>query len=107
MIRTLTLVSVLALVAGLAMGFFVAEARVKPAPSTPSNLVLEAKVLAYVKAYDLDPERTQVVRMALAEYDQKLQDLFRRLRASHHEEFEALAKEANRKIRSVLEPKKR
>ena len=59
MIRTLTLVSVLALAAGLAMGFFVAEARVKPAPSTssmPSNPALEAKVLAYVKAYDLDPD---------------------------------------------------
>ena len=108
MIRTLTLVTLLALVAGLAMGFFVAEARAKAAP-TPSaaNPVVESKVATYKAVYpELTPAELQQIRLALLDYDGELQATFRRLRASHADEFVNLAKEANRKIGAVLEGKK-
>ena len=104
MIRTLTLVSVLALVAGLAMGFFVAEARAKNAPSTaaPVNPVIEAKVAAYVTAFNLAPAPAQQIRLALLDYDERILAIFRKLRADHQEEFRHLAEGANEKIKAVL-----
>jgi len=108
MIRTLSIVSVLALMAGGSLGFFVAEARDKaidvcPAPSDP---VLERKVDLYTQYYGLAPAKSAEVRAALKDYDQKLADLLRRLRAKNADDFKALADQADARIRAVISPAK-
>ena len=104
MIRTLTIVAVLALAAGLAMGFFVAEARSKgPEPTPPANPVLENKVDNYRATYDLTPEETHHLRLALLKYDEGLRAFFRRLRDSHAIEFKGMAESANKEIQAVLD----
>ena len=105
MIRTLTIVSFLALLAGGSLGFFVAEARDKPAEGTaaPCDPVLDRKVGLYTSYYNLAPTGTTEVRAALKDYDQELSDLLRRLHTTHSDEFKKLADKADARIRSVIE----
>jgi hypothetical protein len=104
MIRTLTFVALLALLAGGSLGFFVAEARDRPVAGTasPVDPVLERKVSLYAQYYDLSPAESAEVRAALMDYDQKLTDLLRRLRTTHSDEFKTLADQADGRIRTVI-----
>lgn len=104
MIRILTIVAALALLAGGSLGFFVAHARdgavaTTPAPADP---VLERKVEVYTRYYGLTPAQTAEVRAALKEYDQGLADLLRRLRTQHADEFKSLAGRADARIQLVI-----
>jgi hypothetical protein len=105
MIRTLTLVSVLALVAGVAMGFFIASAAERPTSTTrPSATApgLDAKVKTYVDGFGLSAADEQEIRATLMEYDQRIADVFRRLQQQHGDEFKALVQRANARIDAVL-----
>ena len=104
MIRTLTLVSVLALVAGVAMGFFIASAADRPAVAgkPPSPAVLDAKVKTYVDEFGLSAPDEQEIRATLMEYDQHIADVFRRLQQQHRDEFKALVERANARIEAVV-----
>ncbi len=104
MVRTLTIVALLALLAGLSMGFFVAKAkdRTGAAEPAPVDAALEAKVDTYRQYYSLTADQTQAIRSALQEYDQGLLDLLRNLRVLHKEEFKALADRADGRITNVL-----
>jgi hypothetical protein len=106
MIRTLTLVSVLALVAGVAMGFFIASAAERdPAGRTPAlaaTPLLDAKVKAYVEGFGLSSADEAEIRSTLLEYDQRIADVFRRLQQQHRDEFKALVERANARIAGVL-----
>lgn len=106
MIRTLFLVALLTLAAGVALGFFVSEAgerrRARPAPPTAES-VLERKVAAYVQIKGLSGPDADRLRQVLREYDQKVADLLRRLRNEHKIEFTNLSKETNERIRPILE----
>jgi len=103
MVRTLTIVALLALLAGLSVGFFVAEAQgIGTSADAPTDPVLEGKVRMYREYYDLDPTAVEQVRTALREYDQRLADLLRQLRIEHQEQFKALADHANERIQRVL-----
>jgi hypothetical protein len=107
MVRTLTIVTLLALVAGLSVGFFVAEvsATARPVATTaPVDPVVEQRVLDYVRFYDLAPAQADEVRAALKEYDQGLLNLLNRLRVQHREDFKALSDRADARIRGVLPP---
>ncbi len=107
MVRTLTIVTLLALVAGLSVGFFVAEvsATARPvATTTPVDPVVEQRVLDYVRFYDLAPAQADEVRAALKEYDQGLLNLLNRLRVQHRDDFKALSDRADARIRGVLPP---
>ena len=108
MIRTLTLVSVLALVAGVAMGFFIASAADLSStdPSTagrpPATSLLDTQVKGYVDRLGLSPVDEQEVRATLMEYDQRIADVFRRLQQQHRDEFKALTERANARINAVV-----
>jgi hypothetical protein len=105
MARTLTLVALLALLAGVAVGFFVAEARAvgaAPGAAPLPDPVVERKVEMYAQRYGLDAEGAREVRYALEEYDRGLLDLLRRLRVRHREDFQALSDRANARIDAVL-----
>ena len=104
MIRTLTLVSVLALVAGVAMGFFIASAAERPAGVTRSSAPpgLDAKVKTYVDGFGLTAADEQEIRATLLEYDQRIADVFRRLQQQHGDEFKALVQRANARIDAVV-----
>ena len=102
MVRTLTIVALLALLAGLSVGFFVAEAQGIGSSGAPTDPVLEGKVRLYREDYNLGPEAVEEVRTALREYDQRLADLLRQLRIQHQEQFKALADHANERIQWVL-----
>jgi hypothetical protein len=105
MIRTLTLVACFTLLGGLSMGFFVAQAKSaadRAAPAATRDPVLERKVALYAENYRLSPEETARVRATLRKYDEDLQDLLRRLRARHQEEFRALGERADSQIREIL-----
>ncbi len=109
MVRTLTIVTLLALVAGLSVGFFVAEVRATTRPSstsTPTDPVVEQRVQDYVRFYDLAPAQADEVRAALKEYDQGLLNLLNRLRVQHREDFKALSDRADARIRAALPPVK-
>ena len=99
MVRTLTIVALLALLAGLSMGFFVAKAkdRTGAAEPAPVDAALEAKVDTYRQYYSLTADQTQAIRSALQELD-----LLRNLRVLHKEEFKALADRADGRITNVL-----
>lgn len=105
MIRTLTIVTLLTLIAGLCVGYFVAEVRASgrggdvPAATDP---VVEQRVADYVRYYGLSPAQTDQVRAALTEYDQSLLTLLSRLRAQHRDEFKALSDRADERIRAVI-----
>jgi hypothetical protein len=103
MIRTLLLVTLLTLAAGVALGFFVADAGiVRPSSAAPADPVLDAKVKMYVEYYGLSDDKAIEIRSALREYDQRLADLLRRLRAIHEDEFRALADGATARIQAIL-----
>ena len=105
MVRTLTFVALLALLAGLAVGFFVSEARATGATvaaGPDADPVIERKLEMYVARYALGREEAREVRSALEEYDRGLLDLMRKLRSKHREEFQALADRANARIDAVL-----
>ncbi len=108
MVRTLTVVALLALLAGLSVGFFVAEAKgVGASADAPVDPVLEGKVRMYREYYDLGPTEVEEVRSALREYDQRLADLLRQLRTQHQEQFKSLADHANERIQRVLSDRSR
>jgi hypothetical protein len=110
MVRTLTFVTLLALLAGLAVGFFVAEARASadsPGVAGRPDPVIEKKVALYVARYALDEGEAGEVRAALVEYDRSLLDLLRQVRSWHREDFRALSDEANARIDAVLRGKDR
>jgi hypothetical protein len=105
MIRTLTLVSVLALIAGVAMGFFIASAAERTAAPTQvssADRIFDAKVQAYVDGFGLAPADAAEIRSTLLEYDQRIADVFRRLHQQHQDEFKALVERANARIGAVL-----
>lgn len=104
MVRTLSYVALLALVAGLAVGVFVAEvfATARTAEPTRRDPVVEQKVRLYVARYGLSDTEADAVRAALRDYDQAVLDLLRRVRAQHREEFQALSERADARIRAVL-----
>lgn len=108
MVRTLTIVALLALLAGLSVGFFVAEAKgVGGSADAPADPVLEGKVRMYREYYDLGPAEVDEVRTTLREYDQRLADLLRQLRTQHQEQFKSLADHANERIQKVLQNRPR
>ena len=110
MIRTLTWVSCLALLAGLAVGFFVSECRASGASSVaaaPVDPKIEEKVRAYVEHYDLSPSKAAEIRTIFLDYDRSVLDLLRRLRAQHPDDFRALFNKANERIEHVISPKSR
>jgi hypothetical protein len=110
MIRTLTVVACFTLLAGLAMGFFVAQAKSAADRATPASgldPVLERKVALYAQHYGLSAEETARVRSTLREYDVRLQDLLRQLRARHQEEFRALAERTDAQMREILGDRRR
>jgi hypothetical protein len=108
MIRTLTLVSVLALIAGVAMGFFIASAAERTtagsstAGASSANSAVEAKVRDYINEFGLTSADGDEVRATYVEYDRRIADVFSRLRQQHRDEFTALADRANARIRAVL-----
>ncbi len=105
MIRTLSIVAVMTLVAGLAMGFFVAEAAMNAkAPPAAPDPRLEQRVAQYQAAYGLSADETSRIREALREHDQGLLDLYRRLHLEHSKEFGALKARADLTIQAVLAP---
>jgi hypothetical protein len=109
-VRTLTWVAALALLAGLAVGFFVSEARAVATPAAAprsADPVVERKVEMYATRYDLSREEVREVRTAIEEYDRGLLDLLRQLRARHRDEFKALSDRANARIDAVLSGKRR
>jgi hypothetical protein len=110
MVRTLTWVTLLALLAGLALGFFVAEARATTDPvgvAARPDPVIEKKVALYVARYGLDEGEAREVRAALVEYDRSLLDLLRKLRGSHKDDFKRLSDRADQRIDGVLKGKDR
>jgi hypothetical protein len=105
MIRTLTLVSVLALIAGVAMGFFIASAAERTAagsPASSANSAVEAKVRAYTNEFGLTAADGDEIRATYLEYDRRIADVFSRLRQQHKDEFRALTDRANARIHAVL-----
>jgi hypothetical protein len=106
MIRTLTLVALLTLAAGGALGFFVAEARAR-SDATPREVpanVVSRKIEEQVRLYrQMHGDRAaEEIRIVLLDLDGKLASLLGRLRKEHRVEFEALTKEANGRIREIL-----
>jgi hypothetical protein len=105
MIRTLTVVACCTLLGGLSMGFFVAQARSaadRRHPAASNDPVLERKVALYAENYGLTSEEAARVRSTLRKYDEELQDLLRRLRSRHQDEFRALGERADAQIREIL-----
>lgn len=104
MIRILTLVAFLALLAGGSLGFFVANARDRADVEAPASVdpVLERKVEQYQQHYGLSAREASEVRAALKDYDQKLSDLLRRLRQLNTKDFKALADEADARVQAVI-----
>src|SRR5262245_19634719 len=101
MIRTLTLVTLLALLAGAAVGFFVSQCHAAGATvSAPpeSDPVVEEKVRQYADAYALSTADAADIRVALKDYNQGLLDLLRHLRVEHSKEFKDLSEKANTRI---------
>jgi hypothetical protein len=110
MVRTLTYVTLLALLAGLALGFFVAEARATASTTAApgaTDPVIETKVALYTARYGLDEPAAREIRAVLVEYDRSLLDLLRRLRTRHQEDFRALSETANTRIDAILQGKAR
>ena len=108
MIRILTFVAALALLAGGSLGFFVANARVRSddPTSAPVDPVLERKVELYTQYYGLSSPESAEVRAALKDYDQRLADLLRRLRTQHADDFKQLANRADARIQAVIGTRK-
>ncbi|MCC7137879.1 MAG: hypothetical protein IT460_05555 [Planctomycetes bacterium] len=104
MVRTLSYVALLALVAGLAVGVFVSEvfATARTPEPTRTDPVVEQKVQLYVARYGLGDAEADAVRGALRDYDQAVLDLLRRLRTQHRDEFQTLSERADARIRAVL-----
>lgn len=104
MIRILTLVALLALLAGGSLGFFVANARDKADDGLPACVdpALDRKVEQYQQHYGLSAAESAEVRGALKAYDQKLSDLLRRLRQTNTKDFKALADEADARVQAVI-----
>jgi hypothetical protein len=107
MIRTLTYVALLALVAGAAVGFFVAEMRAAgPSVEAPTiDPVVELKVSQYVSSYGLSSSEAEQIRLALKDYNQGVLDLLRHLRAQNSKGFKELSDLANSRIDSVINRK--
>jgi hypothetical protein len=82
MIRTLTLVFVLALVGGAAVGFFAKEAlgrRSTPAPlPAVSNPKIAQRLALYRDWYHLDARALDAVRAAHEEYDREVESILRK-----------------------------
>jgi hypothetical protein len=104
MIRTLTLVACFTLLAGLAMGFFVAQAKTAADRHAPASRdpTIERKVAVYADYYNLTEDETSRVRETLKEYDRRLKDLLLQVRARHQREFRELAEAADAQIREVI-----
>jgi hypothetical protein len=107
MVRTLTIVSVLALLAGLALGVFAAHAAdwvgAAPTAAAPASAsLLDEKVERYRVAYHLDAAKTLEVRLALREYEQGVSDALKRLRAQNPKEFTDLRVAANKRLDKVI-----
>ena len=106
MIRTLTLVSVLALIAGVAMGFFIASAAERTtspgAPASAADRMFDAKVKGYVDEFGLAPADAEEIKATLMEYDRRIADVFQRLHQQHKDEFRVLVERANKRIGDVL-----
>jgi hypothetical protein len=104
MVRTLTLLSVLTLLAGVSVGLFAGQ--VFGGRHEKERLALdpyvEKQVRAYVERYGLDDARTEQVRAVLVEYRADLDRLYGVLRAKHQDEFRPLAEKANARMKSVL-----
>jgi hypothetical protein len=82
MIRTLTLVFVLALVGGAAVGFFAKDAlgrRPTPERVAPVHTPkIEERLARYRELYYLDDRALDVVRAANEEYDREVQAILRK-----------------------------
>jgi hypothetical protein len=107
MIRTLTFVALLALVAGVTVGFFVAEMRAAgPSVEAPTiDPVLEQKVQLYVTSYSLSSSGAEEIRSALKDYNQGVLDLLRHLRAQNPTGFKDLSDRVNARIDGVINRK--
>jgi hypothetical protein len=110
MLRTLFLVTVLTLLAGVALGFFAAQAATgrsadatSSAGGNPVDLAIEHRVRGYTETLRLTPDQEADVRAAFRWYDRELASLFRRLQLDHKPEFERVAKEANERIAKAIE----
>jgi hypothetical protein len=105
-VRILTLVTLLALAAGLTLGFLVGEVRASGSSTAevpPARRQIDQMVALYESRYRLEPNEAAEVRASLEEYDRKLQDLLRRLRVQNKDDFQALSDRANARIRAVIE----
>lgn len=108
MLRTLTFVSILVLLAGAAAGLFAgyswARRSDQPDPRSVVGVgpALEAKVRDFVEYYRLSPEKAQAVREVLLRYDDGLMALMQRLHEEHREDFRSLSREADDRIREIV-----
>jgi hypothetical protein len=104
MIRTLTFVALLALLAGLAVGFFFAEVHAAGPAASPSPIdsKLEQRVQEYVTANGLSPAGADEVRSAIRDFERSVLDHMHRLRAKHADEFEKIHKRAQERIDAAI-----
>ena len=105
MVRTLTFLSVLTLLAGIAVGLFAGQVlggrKVKG--ERRRDPYVEAQVQAYVERYGLDEAKTEQVRAILNEFRQDVERAYGVLRAKHPEDFRALSEKANARMKALLE----
>ena len=104
MIRTLTFVALLALVAGAAVGFFIAEVHAAGPSASPApiDLKLEQRVQEYVAANDLSPAGADEIRSAIRDFERGVLDHIHRLRAKHADEFEEIHRRAQKRIDAAI-----
>ncbi len=112
MTPSLRTVSILMLLAGIALGVFTARALramgpgdLLTGPARDPNPKIEMLVDLYRREYHLDDTRTDQVRQELQRFDQKVGALIWELRQQNADKFRGLFDEASRRIGEVLEPK--
>jgi len=104
MIRTLTLVSLLTLLAGASLGFFVAECRASgpTVSAAPIDPALEARVEEYVTTYRLSSTDADEVRAAIRDLNRGVVDRLHWLRQKDGEYFTNLHARAQSRIDAVI-----
>ena len=105
MVRTLTLLSLLTLAAGLAVGLFAGQVfGARPTGSSPAtDPRFETQVRTYVEKFGLDASKEEQVREILRDYDQELLQLLRVLRVKHQKEFHDVSAKADARMKAVLD----
>ena len=106
MVRTLTLIATLALLAGLAVGAFAGNAlglfHDGDGTSPRADAVLEAHVRTYVETYNLSPAQADEIRSILRDYDADVMNQLKILRGQHQKEFKDIRAKAEARMNKVL-----